>query len=118
MKIEMEIKDEEIIDVLTTALEGGSNYWYYLPDLSMVEKIGFEKLCVTERIIVAALKGEQIPIHDAENEEDLLGYLSKDTIENGIKLFLSDGRFFAPDMDADEADALFQYIVMGEIVFC
>ena len=117
MKIEIEIKDEDIVDVLTTALEGGSNYWYYLPDVSMTEKIGFEKLCVSEKIIVAALKGEQIPVHDLENEEDLLGYLSKENIERGIKLFLADGYSFDAAMDADEADVLFQFIVMGEIVF-
>ena len=38
MKIEFEIKDEDIINVLIGALEGGSNYWYKLSDGETVVK--------------------------------------------------------------------------------
>ena len=37
MKIEIEINDIDIINLLDGALEGGSNYWYFLPDLSMLK---------------------------------------------------------------------------------
>ena len=116
MKIkQLEIKDEDIIDVIVTALEGGSNYWYNLPDLSMVEKIAGK--AKSERIAISALNGKSIPVYDIEEEDEHLGDISAENIERGIKLYIEDGREFDAGMDADEADVLFQYMVMGEITF-
>lgn len=116
METKIEFKDEAIVDALVGALEGGSNYWYFLPDLSMVKK--YEDKCKSENIILSALAGETIPVNDAEDETEFLGNISKENIERGLKLFIEDGRDFDPEeMDADDSDVLFQFIVMGEIVF-
>lgn len=124
MKIKtIEISNEDITDVLTTALEGGSNYWYNLPDLSMIGKDAGEYMTesMTDKIINSALHGVSIPIYDIEaqtsDDDAVLGELSLANIERGLNLFIDDGREFDPAMDADEADVLFQFIVMGEIVF-
>ena len=116
MKIkEIKIENEDIIDVIVTALEGGSNYWYNLPDLSMVDKIAGK--AQSERIAISALNGKVIPVYDLEDEDEHLGDLSLENIERGIKLYIEDGREFDAGMDADEADVLFQYMVLGEITF-
>jgi len=116
MKIKANIPDQDIIDCLVTALEGGSNYWYNMPDLTMLRSYK-EALALSERVAMSALDGENIPVYDIEDEEELLGFISKANIEQGIKLFVEDGREFDPGMDADEADVLFQFIVMGEVVY-
>lgn len=116
INVKMNILEEEIIDVLTTALEGGSNYWYYLPDLDMVKE--HPGLVLTERIIRTVLEDKSISIPVLEVEEkELLGYLNKQNIMEGIELFIQNNYQFDSGMDADDADILFQYIVMKEIVF-
>ena len=117
IKLEKEIKDEDIVDALITALEGGSNYWYFLPDVDMVKSYPDKSL--SEAIILNVLEDETIavPVIDLDDEEDLLGYISKQNIMEGLELFISNGNQFDPAMDAEEADILFQYVVMKDIIF-
>ena len=115
MKIEIEIPDQDIIDVLTTALEGGSNYWYWvekLPEFFEENNSTSESVCK----YVLASPENKIMISDVETDEEL-GYLCKNNIRTGISLFTSAGYQFDPAMDANDADILFQYIVMGEVVY-
>ena len=49
--------------------------------------------------------------------DEILGYLCKDNIKLGLELFIENGHIFDPAMDANKADILFQYIVMGEVVY-
>ena len=114
IETEIEISNEDIIDVLTTALEGGSNYWYNFDDLSMIND---DYTLLTDEVIYSALQGINIPVFDIDDSSNLLGFLSKNTIEQGIKLFIEAGYSFEPDMDADDADILFQYIVLGDIIY-
>ena len=47
-----------------------------------------------------------------------LGNISKQNISRGIKLYIKSGRSFdVENMDAIDMDILFQYVVMGDIVF-
>ena len=114
MKVEIEIPDQDIIDVLTTALDGGSNYWYYLPDLSMLVK---SDEYLEDRIFNACIAGKSIPVYDVENDDEILGYINLENIKNAIKGFIEVGHSWDPAMDANDADILFQYIVMGEVVY-
>lgn len=116
---------EAIGNVLITALEGGSNSWYNLHDLSMIKRDKSKSR--VDDIIYNVLSDDtiKIPVSDIEeydedaNEEDVevLGYLSKEAIENGLELFIKDGRAFTDDMDASEADVFFQFAVLGEIIY-
>jgi hypothetical protein len=111
----MKYPEQDVIDAVITALEGGSNYWYFLPDVSMVEKDS--NYALSERILRAVIfKGECISVTDAETT-DVLGEISIESIERGIELYEEEREEFDAAMDADEADCLFQYIVMGEIVY-
>ena len=44
MMVKIKFSNENIVDALIGALEGGSNYWYFLPDVSMVKKIDNKSL--------------------------------------------------------------------------
>lgn len=122
MKVEIEIKDEDIVDALVGAFEGGSNYWYNLPDASMVKRI--EGKCISECITLSALYyGVAIPVYDVEEYEEeegdsFLGYINKENIERGIKLYMDEyGTIKPEEMDAGDSDTLLQLIVMGEVVY-
>ncbi len=116
MKVIVEIDNQEIVDALIGAFEGGSNYWYNIPDNSMVKRV--EGLCMSELITLSALDGAVIPVYDLEDEDEHLGDISKENIERGVRLYIQDyGRLQADEMDAGDSDTLLQLIVMGEIVF-
>jgi hypothetical protein len=117
MKVEIEFNNQDIIDCLITALEGGSNYWYWLPDTSFKKHYEGTELSLSEKVTKSVLENnEVVPVQDLETREHL-GDISQATIARGIQLFIENGGEFTPDMDAGEADTLFQYIVMGELVF-
>lgn len=114
MKIEIEIKDEYIIDALTTALEGGSNYWYWIENTPNELKDPLTSPNLIDWIL--SNPKNKVEITDVETNE-ILGYLCKDNIKSGIELFISNNGVFDPAMDAEDADVLFQYIIMGKIVY-
>jgi hypothetical protein len=114
-------------DLIVTALEGGSNYWYFLPDLSMVPKTtgSFGKNEIDPmsiRIAKAIEAGVKVPVQDIEDSQ-LLGYITKEGVRNALgKMAASNykavaGRIISEDYDAGDADAWFQYAVMGEVVY-
>jgi len=115
------IDDQDIVDVIVTALEGGSNYWYFLPDFNGINNpllYDDSKLALSEKIGVAVLRhGLSIKINDIENPEEFLGFINKANIERGLKLYMESQGPFDAAMDADEADLFLQYVVLGEIVY-
>ena len=124
MKVTINIPDQVIIDSISTALEGGSNYWYNLPVLSMIEKT--KRKYLAETLFISAINGAQIPVEDIdefdEDSDDFeaIGYISKENIERGIQLYIENENRLPTDddpLDAEEADIFFQYIVLGEIVY-
>jgi hypothetical protein len=119
MKIELNIPDQNIIDVMVTALEGGSNYWYNLPNIEMARKHYKDSgLAGSEKVIKAVLEhNEVIPVYDIEDEDNHLGDISQANIKRGLQLFMDDDRAWTPDMDAEQADVFFQFVVMGELVY-
>lgn len=110
------IADEDIIDAICTALEGGSNHWYNTK--VDIKTLGRPDEAPSERLVKAALYDNAlIDIYDLVEPDEKLGVLSLETIKRGISMYLDNNSSFEADMDAGEADDLFQYIVMGELVF-
>lgn len=118
-----EIFEKALPDLLTTALEGGSNYWYYIPYKSVktVKKYKKQGQPFLDGIIAALNDNQGIAIHDLETTE-ALGLLTKDA---GLRAFRKMATDY-PDQyvaiitetyDAADADLWLQLTVMGEIVF-
>jgi len=66
----------------------------------------------------------EVPISDAEDEDEVLGYISKKTIQERIQKLSEDDsskwaleREIRGEGDADSSDVVFQYLAMGEVVF-
>lgn len=128
MEIKTKISREVLEDVFVTALEGGSNYWYFLPDHSIqlirraVPKE--EDPYLSTAILKAILDHDvKVAINDAENEDEVVGIITKDLINPRLQLLSESKLKWALDAhlneqgDADSADIVFQYIAMGEVVF-
>lgn len=116
-------------NVFVTALEGGSNYWAYLSSESRdrIRKLvtNKEDPYISSAILKAVLDHTlEIPIHDVENTDEVLGILSRKTLmDRMIKLSSSEDFKWALENeiegigDADSSDVVFQYIVMGEVIY-
>ena len=118
------ITKQDIIDLFVTALEGGSNYWYYIPTIPAgVRQIKTETgMATSEAIGEYILRGGNIQINDAEDEEEVLGTVDMTSLLEAIDLLKSDythayENIIDEEYDADDADIFFQLAVMGEVTF-
>jgi len=125
LNMTMPVSFEVFENIIVTALEGGSNYWYLLGDLAPVRawakknKIESEPMAI--KIATALFNDPEfmLDVYDVENEDDVLGTITQasllkamaDRPEEALK-FINEG-----DYDAYTADTLFQTAVMGEVVF-
>ena len=128
IKITIELDEQDLLDVLTTALEGGSNYWYLIDNwrslklkaanIANEEGIPMEEIhCGVDKIWLLIKRGIAIRILDAEEVEEYLGDLTMDALKKGAQMYIQERGHFDPCMDAEEADCFFQYAIMGEIVY-
>jgi len=113
---------EQQKNLLTTALEGGSNYWYNLPDLTEARKHKQDGDCTIDYIFRAVQEGLKIEVNDLEDEDEVLGYISKQGLKEGAILMQHKyPKHYADAItendDAITGDVFFQLVVMQEIVF-
>ena len=128
------LTNERREDMLCGALEGGSNYWYYLPDTSMCDKHEAKETKSREPLVSlmmrAVIAGESVPVHDLESitndvegdSGDLLGYFDMTSIRKGEELMREKApthwaNLVGENDDAETADVWFQYCVLGDIVY-
>lgn len=120
---------QTIEDVCVTAIEGGSNYWYLLsPEAVRIIRSVVPKEddpYLSTAFVKAVLDHNVgVPINDVENEDDVIGLVSKATLGGRLqKLYESDNYRWALEQemkgegDADTSDIIFQYMAMGEVVY-
>lgn len=117
----MSFTNERRLDLLVGALEGGSNYWYYIDDAkNIINESTGETFC--DKMFNAILAGKTIEIQDIENENDKLGEINLASISKGEKLMLEYQPKHYADIvsendDAITADVWFQYCVLGELIY-
>lgn len=126
-------------ETIVTALEGGSNYWYWLHldqnwfevakryDIQLSKKetpIRTHALPLTMRIANALVnvEGYELPIYDLEEPDELLGKLTLDGFVKGCEKCIRDypntwAAFMGESYDACDADVLFQLAIFGEVKF-
>jgi hypothetical protein len=128
IKIIQGVSREVLEDIFVTALEGGSNYWYYLPAESIIAirkaVPKSEDPYLSTAILKAILDHDvKIAINDVENEEEVIGVITRGTLQARLQL-LSDSKqrwaleaHMREEGDAGSADVVFQYLTMGEVVY-
>ncbi len=106
----IEVPEDGVRDLLTTAFEGGSNYWCSVKDGYSYKKV--------ERLL--AYPGEQLIVVENETgEEKALDYAA---VKRGLDLLATKypKRFFEfvnEEADAEVADTFLQLCVLGEVVY-
>ena len=129
--------DYLVENCLIAALEGGSNYWYWIKADENWYKIAKEydrkdalknnrigDLSLTEKIAQALLNvpNFEIPIYDVEDVNEKIGLLTLPRFELGVKLCRRDyldvySNMITEQYDAGDADILFQLAVLGGVVY-
>jgi Cft2 family RNA processing exonuclease len=116
--------NQDIEDLFVTALEGGSNYWYYIKNIPKEIKYQVKQLKqpLADAIAKHVIDGGYIQFFDVEDENELLGTVDMDKLLEAISLLKKDypdtwNNILDEDCDADCADIFLQLAVMGDIVF-
>lgn len=126
--IKTKITREVLEDVFVTALEGGSNYWYYLSEEAIANIRKVVSKSEEQFLAVAMLKAildhdVKVPINDVDNEDEVVGVITKALIEPRLQLLAESDNGWALEAhlkeqgDADSADVVFQYLAMGEVIY-
>ena len=111
-QIEVNLTQQDIDDIMVTALEGGINYW-----CRKAEVLG-EYLGETASDQIS--RGGILILHDAESAQLTLGKFL-----NGVKLYfeqgchvqVEDNAIDTCDIDAGDADCIIQLAIFEEVVF-
>jgi hypothetical protein len=122
------ISRKVIEDVFVTALEGGSNYWYFLPEQS-VKAIREAVPKIVDPYLSTAIGkaildfGVEVDISDVEDEEYVLGTISIKTLQERLQKLADSEHNWALDReinedgDAETSDIVMQYMALGEIIY-
>ena len=115
------ISDQDVIDLMVTAIEGGINYW--CPSIQ-VQSGTSNMECFSERVGDIINKGGTILLADDEDEtHDLESYtwheLTADKLRIGFQKYLErKGSSVDPgDWDVEVADVIIQLAIFGKIVY-
>jgi hypothetical protein len=118
------ITSEQRFNLLVSALEGGSNYWYYLHRDAINTAKPFRQAgdSLVGYIWKAIEANHEIPVRDIESPEEVLGKISLASIERGEQLMAEKypehfADIVAGNDDATTGDIWFQLAVMGELVY-
>ena len=123
------MKAEILENIFVTAIEGGSNHWYFIGEdshKSIRSVVSFEEEPSFSVALYKAVMdyGVSVDVMDVEDEETILGTLNRNTIYDRLNQLAGDIDFgWALDAeneeqgDAETSDIVFQYIVMGEVIF-
>lgn len=114
----VDITQEDIDDIMCSALEGGICYWCFKAEVAG-EYLG---TYASEQIS----SGGTLILHDRESKEQY--ELTLDKFMNGLRLFLEGGHsdliniknnsIDPGDFDGDCADRIIQFALFGDTVFC
>jgi hypothetical protein len=125
--IKKEMDYDSFEDLIVTALEGGSNYWYSLDlnnSIGFIKKYADDQRPMTIRIADALYnnKDSSVVVLDTEDEEETLGTLTYQSVRKTLENFPKDHQWALDnvlngDYDANDADVVFQVLVMGDVVY-
>jgi hypothetical protein len=124
-----EISRDVLENVFVTAIEGGSNYWYFINEENhekIRRAVPIEKEQCFSTALFKAVYDEafDIDVHDIEDTEEKIGTLSIRTMFERLENLMKDeGYRWALFSEIDEqgdaisSDVVFQYLTMGEVIY-
>jgi hypothetical protein len=132
MKTKLEIEglkiltSEDVENLMCSAIEGGSNYWYFIKQKSS-DRVreatqDMEGEPFVDRLLMAVQRGAVINVFDVEDFSNKLGTLTPQSWAKAEELMIKNHRSHLGDVlaendDATTGDVFFQLALMGEIVY-
>ena len=125
INLKQEISLKHFEEIIVTALECGSNYWYLIKISDFSSKLssgGGETLSMRIALSLFQNMEFKLPVYDKENEDELLGIVTQSSMLEALEIAHKDYSHHYYDLmegqgDADTADIIFQLAVMKEIIF-
>lgn len=127
--LKLDVSREVLESIFITAIEGGSNYWYYIGE-EAVKAINnvcprASGMAFSERVFTAVYDyGVEVALHDIEDiNGEPIGVLSKDTFKERLERCANEGGMWALQQEIDEqgdattSDAVFQYLALNDLVY-
>jgi hypothetical protein len=127
----IDITYDQFENVIVTALEGGSNYWYAIDVAEFKDKLPLPREPMSVRIAKGIWDNPELEInvydceHYDEDAEDntILGQISLNNFKKALAKLNEESSWALDELlddnlDADSADVIFQYIVLGELTYC
>lgn len=132
IKIQLEIDERRVADLLCNALEGGSDYWSHIKSYNEPKEITFDWRSdarneadeIYRHIHYPMSKTGSIVIRDTEDQKDYI--LNREAIEAGLTAFanLKQGEgghhfsnFLNEQDDAETGDVFLQCCLFNEIIY-
>jgi len=117
MLLKVEIEDQRIKDLLCSAFEGGSNYWYQIESYINPNNVTVE----FRYIDLPFIEGCGIMIADSEGDMETK-LLNREAMEKGLKIMseicpLHFKNFMTENDDAETGDVFLQCCLYGYIIF-
>lgn len=127
VKLSVKITEEDINDIMVTAIEGGIGYWACLDNTSQEFENAPENEAVSETAARLLIDGKTITFFD-EEEEDRPLEMNLDNLLDGIikffergydrcSAFCSDGTIDCTEIDSECADCIIQLALFDDIVY-
>lgn len=112
------LTEEEITDIIITALEGGIGYWACLDNTGDEFENAPKDEAVSETAARIILNNGTLVFEDADDYDSQARYeLTLEKLLNGIEKYANENGFDMDLLDADMADAIVQYAIFCEIVY-
>jgi len=120
IKVERIIKDEDVSSLLTSAFEGGSNYWYMIE-----KKVNAKADKAFEYACDIVLKGHGLVVSDAceaPKEEVRKAVLDRTKCQIGLQIMAEKeprhfGNIMTDECDAITGDVFLQCCLFGEVIY-
>lgn len=135
MKLEIDIPDQTLRDLLVCAFEGGSNYWLSSVELVWGEvtphdleeggRYFNEEWSYYKRYMLPFIDGCSLICNaaDPENDEQLKAFtLNREKMESGFQAMCLKYPFrlsnvLAENTDAEDGDVFLQFCLFGELIY-
>jgi hypothetical protein len=109
-----ELTEEDITDIVVTALEGGIGYWACLDNTGEEFENAPEDEAVSETVARILLNNGSVFFEDEEARYEL----TLEKLLNGIEKYARmNSGIDMDDLDADMADVIVQYAIFCEVIY-
>ena len=122
LTLPIEIPDQRIQDLLCSALEGGSNYWYFIESFNYPKGEDKQSLGIEFEHLELPFKGGSLTFTVPEDDDGKEYILDSKAIQQGMKVMAEKyprhfENFLDENDDAITGDVFLQCCLFGEVVY-